>query len=300
MGSCSSCSKRNVVMENYIVPVNQNLGPAKSKSVPVEESNPKLLRLVIQPPPSKILHKAPLPKVDTPHKENIPHKKNNNKPYQVKSNINKKKIKCTEELSNAIKREFYRYQCPVCLRHFENMLNCSNCKNYICRFCGDEIGEKPIEMIKCPFCAVNPFILTDVDSDNPIRKYTDSYYSVPESNNKRPNRQNINNSKNCQNEVKKNTNKIPKCNKNTRVSKSSQRYSNNLERIEEKLNKIEFIPATSVLRYDVDNVPIHIDRKKIECYDFNEINVRSLVQPDQQKSSDQNSYDDSRISILSI
>eukprot|EP00826_Nyctotherus_ovalis_P013284 TRINITY_DN13569_c0_g1_i3.p1 TRINITY_DN13569_c0_g1~~TRINITY_DN13569_c0_g1_i3.p1 ORF type:complete len:198 (+),score=36.12 TRINITY_DN13569_c0_g1_i3:66-659(+) len=72
------------------------------------------------------------------------------------------------------------YSCPLCFRYFNHMLQCSKCKNYACRFCADDIGNRCLEVLvvaHCPFCDASPFVVADVDKNEPVKKYTDTPYS---------------------------------------------------------------------------------------------------------------------------
>jgi len=57
------------------------------------------------------------------------------------------------------------------------MLECIECKNYVCRFCVEDIIGKPYENIRCPFCDKQPFILSDVCESEQVKRYTDTPYS---------------------------------------------------------------------------------------------------------------------------
>ncbi len=47
------------------------------------------------------------------------------------------------------------------------MLACISCKNYVCRFCADDIGGRG-DSARCPFCDKSPFIVADVAKNEPV------------------------------------------------------------------------------------------------------------------------------------
>jgi len=100
--------------------------------------------------------------------------------YEVNSIIPKEAIQFKETLPEPSDRKIIRYSCPLCFRYFNHMLQCSKCKNYVCRFCADDIGNRCLEALaiaRCPFCDASPFVVVDVDKNEPIKKYTDTPYS---------------------------------------------------------------------------------------------------------------------------
>lgn len=100
--------------------------------------------------------------------------------YEVRSKIPIEAIQFKETLPELAERKNYRYSCPLCFRYFNHMLQCFKCKNYACRFCADDIGNRCLEVLAvahCPFCDASPFIVIDVDKNEPIKKYTDTPYS---------------------------------------------------------------------------------------------------------------------------
>ena len=100
--------------------------------------------------------------------------------YEVHSIFPKESLQFRENMPEILERKLFRYSCPLCYRYFNHMIQCSKCKNYVCRLCADDIGNRALEiliMARCPFCDVSPFILNDVDENEPVKKYTDTPYS---------------------------------------------------------------------------------------------------------------------------
>jgi len=96
--------------------------------------------------------------------------------YVVHSNVKKKYIKVKDTFERKEDKVLYKFTCPVCFRHFNSMLQCSKCQNYVCQFCGDDIGDKSLltfTFAYCPFCCVTPFVLEDVKEHQPIKHYLD-------------------------------------------------------------------------------------------------------------------------------
>lgn len=60
------------------------------------------------------------------------------------------------------------------------MMECFECKNYICIFCAEEIGQR--SSVRCPFCSKEPFKVVDVVDNKPVKLYTDTPYGSMSSN----------------------------------------------------------------------------------------------------------------------
>ena len=67
-----------------------------------------------------------------------------------------------------------KYNCPICMRYFNYILQTSCCNNYICKFCADQYLCTMIKyqsIIKCPICNVaKEIILTDVKPGSEVYK----------------------------------------------------------------------------------------------------------------------------------
>eukprot|EP00743_Colponemidia_sp_Colp-15_P004960 GILK01005346.1.p1 GENE.GILK01005346.1~~GILK01005346.1.p1 ORF type:complete len:350 (+),score=56.38 GILK01005346.1:104-1153(+) len=72
----------------------------------------------------------------------------------------------------------FRYNCPLCMRFFNYMLQGSCCRQYICHGCAealrDENARLPEARIRCPHCNSEPLKLKDVDPFEPTIHYSDS------------------------------------------------------------------------------------------------------------------------------
>eukprot|EP00742_Colponemidia_sp_Colp-10_P002571 GILJ01002747.1.p1 GENE.GILJ01002747.1~~GILJ01002747.1.p1 ORF type:complete len:339 (-),score=41.69 GILJ01002747.1:248-1264(-) len=72
----------------------------------------------------------------------------------------------------------FRYNCPLCMRFFNYMLQGSCCKQYICHGCAealrDENARLPESRIRCPHCNSEPLKLKDVDPFEAPIHYSDS------------------------------------------------------------------------------------------------------------------------------
>ena len=96
--------------------------------------------------------------------------------YVVHSSVKRGHIKIKDTLERKEDKVLYKFTCPVCFRHFNSMLQCSKCQNYVCHFCGDDIGDRSLltfTFAHCPFCYVSPFVLEDVKEDQPVKHYLD-------------------------------------------------------------------------------------------------------------------------------
>ena len=100
--------------------------------------------------------------------------------YEVHSKYPKDSILYKPTPPEIPERKIYRYNCPLCFQFYNHMLQCKRCFNYVCHFCGDDISDRAqINCTKttCPFCEISPFILEDVNENDPVKKYTDTPYS---------------------------------------------------------------------------------------------------------------------------
>jgi len=77
-------------------------------------------------------------------------------------------------------REVYRYNCPLCMRFFNTMLETSCCKNYICHGCASELQRYEETQtgfeVRCPHCNEEELQLEDVDPKAKVKTYSDSPY----------------------------------------------------------------------------------------------------------------------------
>jgi len=157
--------------------------PKSSKnSFVIQKRSEPLTRLIILPPPNMQVQLQPKKEVVVVKKKSP----KNISAYRLLSNVDKNNIKFCEERPEVAKRSLFPYYCPLCFRYFNSMLICFRCKNYICRFCADEIGEKDAELIRCAFCDCTPFILLDVNEKDSIKKYGDTSYLTGFKLNKKP------------------------------------------------------------------------------------------------------------------
>ena len=67
-----------------------------------------------------------------------------------------------------------KYNCPICLRYFNHILQTSCCQNYICKFCAEDYLSTIIKyqkIIKCPICSSSTkIVLSDVKLDSQVNK----------------------------------------------------------------------------------------------------------------------------------
>lgn len=49
-------------------------------------------------------------------------------------------------------RHNLKYYCPICLRYFNSILESKCCKNYICRFCANDLVEQEAKVCKPAGC----------------------------------------------------------------------------------------------------------------------------------------------------
>lgn len=62
----------------------------------------------------------------------------------------------------------------VLLYKIIDILQCCECKNYVCSDCAHGIAERPRDLIRCPFCDKQPFVLDDVMEKDLVRKYMET------------------------------------------------------------------------------------------------------------------------------
>ena len=86
-------------------------------------------------------------------------------------------IACLDRTPDSTSRQVVRYTCPVCLRFLSTILVSSCCHNYLCHFCLDAMDQTS-QQLRCPMCTAEPLVLTDVEVNAPIKKYSDSPYST--------------------------------------------------------------------------------------------------------------------------
>lgn len=71
-----------------------------------------------------------------------------------------------------------KFNCPICLKYYSNILLINCCKNYICIYCAEEYKNTHLKydfQIKCPFCEYDKImVINDVDTDEPNKIYSDS------------------------------------------------------------------------------------------------------------------------------
>ncbi|CAG9320775.1 unnamed protein product [Blepharisma stoltei] len=95
-------------------------------------------------------------------------------------------IKSADFTPAATQNISYPYTCPICFKFYSHILVTKCCKNYICHFCAKHLQAKMVNFeIACPHCKSNPVVLTDVDLNDPVKKYSDSPYGTHRSTNDR-------------------------------------------------------------------------------------------------------------------
>ncbi len=71
-----------------------------------------------------------------------------------------------------------KFNCPICLKYFSNILLLQCCKNQICIYCAEEYKQTQLKYdfhIKCPFCEYDKeMIMNDADIEEPNKIYSDS------------------------------------------------------------------------------------------------------------------------------
>lgn len=78
----------------------------------------------------------------------------------------------------------FKFNCPLCLRYFNHMLQSGCCENYICHLCTRDLKAREDResqfKVECPYrCSSSQsgkFILTDVPHDAKIKRYADSMF----------------------------------------------------------------------------------------------------------------------------
>jgi hypothetical protein len=93
------------------------------------------------------------------------HVKESTQNFIIKSKISIDQIEFDIKMKRDQKVDI-KYNCPICMRYFNYILQTSCCNNYLCRFCSDEYLDSMIKYqnkIKCPVCNVTAkIVLTDV------------------------------------------------------------------------------------------------------------------------------------------
>jgi len=151
--------------------INNNFPPNSAVIVPTSHVN-----MPVPPPPSNIRTGPLLPDIVGAPKKAFSHVL----AFEIHSIIPKDSIQISDTMPEKVQRKILRYYCPLCFRYFDHMLECAKCKNYVCRFCADDIGGRPVQTwgpARCPFCDSSPYIVNDVDENEIPKKYTDTPYS---------------------------------------------------------------------------------------------------------------------------
>eukprot|EP01017_Pseudomicrothorax_dubius_P010194 TRINITY_DN1360_c0_g1_i21.p1 TRINITY_DN1360_c0_g1~~TRINITY_DN1360_c0_g1_i21.p1 ORF type:complete len:303 (+),score=61.44 TRINITY_DN1360_c0_g1_i21:245-1153(+) len=72
----------------------------------------------------------------------------------------------------------YRYNCPICFRFFNKILESECCNNYLCHYCFDDynsqLAKNPKQEVACSFCGTRDPLYIDVAPNEKIKIYTDS------------------------------------------------------------------------------------------------------------------------------
>ena len=101
------------------------------------------------------------------------HVQNTTEDFKILSNI---PISSLIHSSNSCKENLeLKYNCPICLDFFNNILVTSCCNNYICRLCAEKYLSTMIKYminVKCVLCTTKKnIILSDVDPEKPVYHY---------------------------------------------------------------------------------------------------------------------------------
>jgi hypothetical protein len=101
-----------------------------------------------------------------------------------KMQIVEEKIKINTEIdktnlhSNKAYDDTTKYNCPICLKYYSNILLLQCCKNQICIYCAEEYKSTQLKYefnIKCPFCEYDKdMIINDAEINEPNKIYSDS------------------------------------------------------------------------------------------------------------------------------
>lgn len=274
--------------------------PAKNPLVQQKKSEPPA-RLTIPPPPS--IYLRPQPKIEEVPKlikkepiKDVP-------AYRLITNVDKSNVKFSEERPDIPKRKLFPYYCPLCFRYFNSMLICFRCKNYICRFCADEIGERSVEAVRCAFCDCAPFVLLDVNEKDPIKKYSDTSYLTGITGfkcTKKPGitikQQNAAQKENVEQQETPKFKAMQSNSNNTGIDKQ-RRIGRYLEEIKENNNLADWSPA-----YDLSKGKLEVKDKETNN-SLDEGSIRSAVDIAKGTFQSLNLYEDienSEVSIASV
>lgn len=149
-------------------------GPPQHESKSVAPANPPHSQV---PPAPGILLRQIVPPSHQQASDASPPTVRPPAPYQVITSVAKEEIKVSDTMPEPADRGTLKYSCPLCFRYFSSnagaaihtaidMLACIGCKNYVCRFCADDIGAR--QPARCPFCDKTPFIVADVAQNDPV------------------------------------------------------------------------------------------------------------------------------------
>jgi hypothetical protein len=120
----------------------------------------------------------------TPKEPNRPSDIINDRIIRLNSQLFVKTIFSKENIlaSNDYNNESTKFNCPICFRYYNHILQFDCCNNYICLSCVEEYKSAYIKYenkIKCPFCQKDKVLtLSDVDVNLPGRIYLDSSFDA--------------------------------------------------------------------------------------------------------------------------
>jgi hypothetical protein len=93
--------------------------------------------------------------------------------FKVDSKISKVKLQSNNDYEDTTP-----FNCPICFKFYNNILQFNCCKNYICLYCSEDYKTTHVKYeinIKCPFCQFDGQInVTDVETIKPEKMYIDN------------------------------------------------------------------------------------------------------------------------------
>ncbi|CAG9331670.1 unnamed protein product [Blepharisma stoltei] len=119
------------------------------------------------------------PPVAPPHPQ-IP-KPESQEPAKIKveSKLTPDQVKASDFTPVSTQKGLFPYNCPICFKYLSNILVTQCCKNYICHLCISELQTKHVNFeIACPHCKAQPLVVTDVDPNVTVKRYSDSPYAT--------------------------------------------------------------------------------------------------------------------------
>ena len=91
----------------------------------------------------------------------------------LKTKYSLQDVKKFDQTPPPSKKNFYRYNCPICLCYYSKILVTRCCEHYICHYCVADLQNT--SDLGCPVCRACPFKVVDVNPQASVKAFSDSY-----------------------------------------------------------------------------------------------------------------------------